>query len=65
MEVLLPLDKMSSEDKIRTMEILWDDLYRKADSIPSPVWHKEILDNRENALKNGDDGFIDWSKAKK
>ena len=53
MEVLLPLEKMSIEDKIRTMEIIWDNLCQTAKDIPSPSWHKNILDEREMAIENG------------
>ena len=65
MEVTLPLDKMSVEDKIRTMEAIWEDLCKKADSIPSPDWHKDVLLQRENQIKNGEDKFMDWNEAKK
>ena len=34
-------------------------------SIPSPSWHKDILDEREKAIENGEEEFIDWSEAKK
>jgi hypothetical protein len=36
MEANLPLEKMSIAEKIRTMEIIWDDLCRKADRLSSP-----------------------------
>lgn len=65
MEITLPLEKMSIEDKIRTMETIWDDLCQTAESIPSPSWHKDILDEREKAIENGEEEFIDWSAAKK
>lgn len=65
MEITLTLEKMSIEDKIRTMETIWDDLCQTAESIPSPSWHKDILDEREKAIENGEEEFIDWSEAKK
>lgn len=65
MEFALPLEKMSIEEKIRTMETIWDDLCRKADSIPSPSWHEEVLIEREKRIKNGEEEFVDWSSAKK
>lgn len=64
MEFALPLEKMSIEEKIRTMETIWDDLCRKADSISSPSWHEEVLNEREERIKRGGEGFIDWSSAK-
>jgi len=65
MGITLPLEKMTTEDKIRTMEIIWEDLCKKAESIPSPSWHKDILEERERAIENGKEKFIDWSEAKK
>jgi len=65
MEITLPLEQMSTEEKIRIMEAIWDDLCKQADSISSPSWHKDVLQKREEQIKNGDDEFIDWSKAKK
>ena len=65
MQVTLPLEKMSTEEKIQTMETLWEDLCKKADSLSSPLWHKDILQKREEMIKNGDDEFVDWEKAKK
>ena len=65
MEITLPLDKMSTEDKIRTMEAIWEDLCRKAANISSPNWHKDVLHEREERIKNGDEEFMDWNNAKK
>ena len=65
MEITLPLDKMTTEDKIRTMETIWQDLCKKSESIPSPSWHKDILEERELAVENGKEKFIDWSEAKR
>jgi hypothetical protein len=65
MEVTLPLEKMSTEEKIRTMETIWNDLCKKADSISSPSWHEEVLHSREEDIKKGDDDFVDWNKAQK
>ena len=65
MEVTLPLKQMSTEEKIRTMETIWDDLCKKAESLLSPSWHKNILHEREERIKDGDDEFVDWDKAKK
>ena len=65
MNVTLPLDKMSIEEKIQAMETIWEDLCKKADSIPSPAWHEKVLHDREERIKNGDEEFEDWNKAKK
>lgn len=59
-----PLDEMSVEEKIQTMETIWDDLVDNADNIQSPDWHKNILFDRERKMKNGSEEIIDWSVAK-
>ncbi len=61
----LPLEKMSIEEKIQAMESLWDDLCKTADGIPPPPWHGNVLRERENAINEGTDEFIDWENAKK
>lgn len=55
---------MSIEEKIKTMEELWDDLVSHAENISSPDWHKEVLADREKMLKQGVEEIIDWSVAK-
>ena len=64
MEVTLPLEKMSTEEKIQIMEAIWNDLCKKADSISSPSWHEKVLHSREKGIRNGDDAFVDWNKAR-
>jgi TnpA family transposase len=34
---------MTTEEKIRAMEKIWDDLCKKAGSLSSPSWHKDVL----------------------
>ena len=61
----LPLEQMSMTEKISTMEFLWDDICHNSKNYPSPVWHGEILKQREEMLKNGEVFFEDWDKVKK
>ena len=65
MEVTLPLEKMSTEEKIQTMETIWEDLSKRADNISSPPWHEKVLNDREDGIKNGKDKFLDWNSVKK
>jgi hypothetical protein len=64
MAVTLHLDKMSVEEKIQTMEALWEDLCKSPEGVPSPEWHGKILKNREESVNRGDDEFNDWEDAK-
>ena len=65
MGIALSVEKMSIEEKFQTMETIWDDLCKKADSISSPPWHEKVLNDREKAISNGDDVFVDLKTAKK
>ncbi|MEN6490099.1 MAG: addiction module protein [Smithella sp.] len=65
MTTALSLDKMSIEEKIQTMENIWDDLCKKADGILSPQWHEKVLQERESGINDGKEVFIDWKDAKK
>jgi hypothetical protein len=60
----LPLDDMSVEDKIQTMESLWGSLLRENSEIASPSWHGEVLVEREEAIERGEIQFEDWETAK-
>ncbi|MGA9178716.1 MAG: addiction module protein [Desulfobacterales bacterium] len=64
MDISLPLDKMTSLDKIAVMEKLWDDLCRDPESIPSPTWHKDALEAREKEINEGKAKFTSFNQAK-
>ena len=64
MDISLPLDKMTSLDKIAVMEKLWEDLCRDPEVIPSPKWHEEVLEARQKGVKEGKAKFILFDQAK-
>jgi hypothetical protein len=61
----LPLEEMTVTEKLQVMEELWSDLCCNQDQIPVPQWHKDILDKREELVKQGKATFVDWETAKK
>jgi hypothetical protein len=61
---VLPLDKMTAEEKVRTMESLWQSLSGNPDAVESPAWHEEELRVRESKIESGKAKFIDWETAK-
>lgn len=65
MGIPLQLDQMTTADKIRVMESLWDDLCRHAEEFASPGWHKELLMQREQNIRVGEAQFEEWGTAKK
>ena len=53
MDFVIPLDEMTTEDKLATMERLWEDLCRNPESVPSPAWHEDVLLVREKQVLEG------------
>ncbi len=61
----LNLQKMTVADKLKTMELLWDNICRETADYRSPDWHEVILKNREEQIQQDKDDFQDWDQAKK
>jgi hypothetical protein len=55
---------MTTAENLRAMEALWADLSRNEESIQSPAWHGQVLEEREARVKSGQERFIDWEVAK-
>ena len=65
MSVNINFEQMSVSEKLRIMELLWDELCKNESDIPSPKWHEHVLMERENLIRDGKDEFVDWDQAKK
>ncbi|MBI4690289.1 MAG: addiction module protein [Nitrospirae bacterium] len=61
----ISIDQMSVAEKIRTMEVIWDDLCHHAAEMQSPSWHLDVLLQREESISKGTESFTDWETAKK
>lgn len=64
MATVLPLDKMTTAEKLRVIEEVWADLSRQPESVPSPSWHEDVLMGRENKITKGEAAFSGWAEAK-
>jgi hypothetical protein len=62
MDTVLPLDRMTVEEKLRAIEVLWDDLCRNEKQVPVADWQKQLLDEREQQIQTGEAKFSDWEK---
>jgi hypothetical protein len=65
MSVTLPLDQMTTAEKLQAMEDLWADLTRNEHEFESPAWHQAVLQEREERLSTGQETPIDWEVARK
>ena len=61
---VLPLNEMTAEEKLQTMEAIWQSLSAKPNAIESPAWHEEELRMREVQIASGEATFVDWEKTK-
>ena len=61
---ILPLNEMSVEEKLQTMEALWQSLSSDPAAVESPPWHEEELAERERKIESGEAKFVEWEKAK-
>ena len=64
MDITLPLDQMTTVEKLRVMEVLWSDLSRHEEQLDSPAWHEKVLKDREEKLRSGSERAIEWEVAK-
>ena len=61
---MLPLNEMSVEEKLQTMEAIWENLSANPGQIVSPGWHEEELRIREFQVASGEAKFVDCENAK-
>jgi len=65
MNIEIQLEKMTTLDNLKAMEKIWDDLQRTPDEVPSPEWHAEVLEARQERVKEGTSKFSDLTTVKK
>jgi hypothetical protein len=64
MDVTLPLDQMTTAEKLRVMETIWADLSRNEAEVESPAWHADVLRERDARYRAGEEKPVDWETAK-
>jgi Putative addiction module component len=65
MPLTLDLEKLTTADKLRLMEDLWQNLTNGDLEIDSPSWHGDVLAERDRLISSGEEQLIDWGVAKK
>ena len=65
MHLSIPLKQMSVEEKLQAIEEIWVDLASTPETIPSPAWHADVLQVREERIAKGRAQFLDIEAAKK
>ena len=52
------IEKMSLDERLQTMELLWTSLAHTPDAVPSPDWHGEVLATRMAKIERGKAEFL-------
>ncbi len=58
------IKKMSTIERLQTMEELWNSLCQEESDIESPNWHKDILEERRKKIDKGEAKFISLDELK-
>ena len=52
------IEKMSLDERLQTVELLWASLARTPDAVPSPHWHGDVLAKRMAKIDRGEAEFL-------
>lgn len=53
------IEEMTTAQRVELMEALWKAMSLKGENRESPNWHREYLEERERAIADGTDEFVD------
>ena len=59
------IHQLPLNEKLQIMEAIWEDLRARAEELPVPDWHKELLDARRKVVAEGREQVLDWDEAKR
>ncbi|MCK5194619.1 MAG: addiction module protein [Desulfobulbaceae bacterium] len=60
----IEIERMSTAERLQTMEALWDSLLHDEPEIESPEWHENILRERMRKIENGSTVFLTIEELK-
>jgi len=60
----IEIKKMSTNERLQTMEAIWNSLLSDNLEIKSPEWHEEILNERKSKIEKGIAEFLSISEVK-
>jgi Putative addiction module component len=58
------IKKMSTAERLQTMEMLWESLLDDETGLPSPEWHGEILAERKRKIEENQAEFVSLDEVK-
>ena len=58
------IERMSLEERLQAMELLWSSIARTPDAVDSPNWHNDILADRLAKMERGEGEFLTLAQLK-
>lgn len=58
------IQKMSTSERLRAMEALWEALCHESEEPKSPEWHREVLAERKQRMESGEAKFVTIDEAR-
>ena len=62
---LAEIEKMTTPERLRAMEALWDALCHEKAEPDSPEWHRDVLSQRRKRIESGEAKFFSIEEAKR
>ncbi len=59
------IKSMTTSERLRTMEVLWDAICHDSTEPDSPEWHEDILSERRKKIESGEARFISLEETKR
>jgi len=61
----IEIDSLSIPEKLALVDQIWSSIGRDAENVPSPDWHKELLEERLRRLDSGEASVSSLADLKK
>ncbi len=58
------IERMSVEERLQAMELLWASLVQTPEAVPSPDWHTEVIATRLAKIERGEGEFLSIAELK-
>ena len=67
LEIIMSIDeikRLNTKEKIILMNSIWESLDNSSDTVNSPAWHQEVLENRLSKIKDNSVKYISLEELK-
>ncbi|HTR42613.1 MAG TPA: addiction module protein [Pseudomonadales bacterium] len=61
----LEIERMTLAERLKAMELLWRSMSGQPEKLPSPAWHKKVLEKRLAKIEAGKGKFLTLAQLKK